>query len=364
VRGSTFMLLLLSLCVGTVRADQVALKNGDRLSGTIVKSDGKTLVLKTDFAGELTIKWDAVSGINSTEPLHVVLKDGRTVAGPVSSTGDKLEVATKESGTVAAEKDSVLAVRNDAEEAEYQYELHPRFIDLWSGLLDTGLSLTRGNSQTLNFTLAGKAARVSKRNKVSLYATAIYASDDTTPPNRTTADARRGGIRDDYDLREHLFVFGFTDFESDRFQNLDLRNVIGGGFGYHVIKTPTKTFDVFGGASYDREQFSAIPPVPPATVGTPSETRNSAEVVLGETFNWKVSGRTTVTEGFSIFPNMSESGSYRFTFDATAATKLKNWLSWQVTYSDRYLSNPQPGFKKNDLLLSTGLRLTYGKGVF
>lgn len=37
-----------------------------------------------------------------------------------------------------------------------------------------------------------------------------------------------------------------------------------------------------------------------------------------------------------------------------AATKLKAWLSWQVTYSDRNLSDPLPGLKKNDVLLSTG----------
>jgi len=29
--------------------------------------------------------------------------------------------------------------------------------------------------------------------------------------------------------------------------------------------------------------------------------------------------------------------------------------------SDRLLSNPHPGLKKNDLLLSTGLRLTFAK---
>jgi putative salt-induced outer membrane protein len=61
---------------------------------------------------------------------------------------------------------------------------------------------------------------------------------------------------------------------------------------------------------------------------------------------------------------VSDTGSYRFQFDATAATKLKAWLGWQITYSDRYLSNPLPGLKKNDVLLSTGLRLTFGKGAF
>jgi hypothetical protein len=65
-----------------------------------------------------------------------------------------------------------------------------------------------------------------------------------------------------------------------------------------------------------------------------------------------------------LFPNLSDGGQYRFQFDATAATKLKAWLSWQVTVSDRYLSNPLPGLKSNDELLSTGLRVTFGKGAF
>jgi len=41
-------------------ADQVVLKNGDRLTGSIAKSDGKELVIKTDFAGDVTVKFDAI----------------------------------------------------------------------------------------------------------------------------------------------------------------------------------------------------------------------------------------------------------------------------------------------------------------
>jgi len=344
-------------------ADQVTLKNGDRLSGTIVKSDGKTLLIKTEFAGEITVQWDAITTIDSTQKLYVQLKSGETPAGTLKTEEGKFEIRA-EGRAVEAPKEAITAVRSETEEQEYQRELHPRLVDLWSGLLDTGLSLTRGNSQTLAFTLSGKAARVTKRNKFTAYATTIYATNDTTPPGGATADAKRGGVRDDYDLTPKLFVFAFTDFESDRFQHLDLRNVIGGGLGYHVIKTPNTQFDVFGGASFDNEYFSALPPVPPATVGTPADHRTSAEVVLGETLNWKLSQRTTVTEAFSLFPNVSNLGEYRLAFDATAATKLKSWLSWQITYSDRYLSNPIDALKKNDLILSTGLRLTYGKGVF
>lgn len=86
-------------------------------------------------------------------------------------------------------------------------------------------------------------------------------------------------------------------------------------------------------------------------------------MVLGEEFDAKVNNRTTLTERFALYPNVSNTGDYRFQFDATAATKLKSWLGWQITYSDRYLSDPLTGLKKNDLLLLTGLRLTFGKGT-
>jgi len=339
-------------------ADQVTLKNGDRLTGTIVKSDGKTLLLKTDSAGEITLKWDAVSGIVSSQPLSVQLNNGQVVSGNVTTEDGKFEVATRDHGQVAAPRENVIAIRNAAEQSDYDRLQHPRITDLWSGLLDTGLSETRGNSALLAFNLAGKAARVSTRDKISLYSNIIYATDNTTPPSRTTANSIQGGARYDYNLKPRLFVFAIADFAYDEFQHLDLRSVLGGGLGYHVIKTENTTFDVFAGGDYDREKFSPNPPLVLTNV-----TRNVAEVIAGEELSWKFNKRVSLNERFSAFPNLSDLGQYRFQFDATAATKLKAWLSWQITVSDRYLSNPLPGLKSNDELLSTGLRLTFGKGA-
>jgi len=359
-------ILTASLCVWAsiflfavaVSADQVTLKNGDRLTGTIVKSDGKTLLLKTDSAGDVTVKWDAVSAIVSSQPLSVQLKSGQIVSGNVTTEDGKFEVATRDRGQVAAPRDTVVAIRNAAEQSDYDRLQHPRLTDLWSGLLDTGLSETRGNSALLAFNLAGKAARVTTRDKLSLYSNIVYATDNTTPPSRTTANSIQGGARFDYNLRPRLFVFAIADFAYDEFQHLDLRSVFGGGLGYHVIKSANTTFDVFAGGDYDREKFSPNPPL----VLT-NTTRNVAEIDVGEELSWKLNNRVSLNERFSMFPNLSDLGQYRFQFDATAATKLKTWLSWQITVSDRYLSNPLPGLKSNDELLSTGLRLTFGKGA-
>jgi putative salt-induced outer membrane protein YdiY len=362
VRRSALLVVASCLLVLSARADQVTLKNGDRLTGTIVKSDAKTMLIKTELAGDVNVQWEAVTSIVSSQALHLALKDGQTVVGTVTTADGKLDVTTKTTGEVVASKEAVVTVRNDDEEKSYDAEMdrlrNPHLTDFWSGILDTGLSLTRGNSATLAYNLSAKAARVTTRDKISVYSTAVYASDDTTPPSRTTAHAIRGGIRGDLNVSEKLFVFGFTDFEYDQFQDLDLRNVLGGGLGYHVIKTKNTTFDAFAGGDYEQEYFSDTPAFPTGL------TRKTGEVVLGEELDSKLNGRTTLSEKFSLFPNVSDTGSYRFQFDATAATKLKAWLGWQITYSDRYLSNPLPGLKKNDVLLSTGLRLTFGKGAF
>jgi putative salt-induced outer membrane protein YdiY len=367
VLRSFFAGVFLCLCATVALADQVTLKNGDRLSGTIVKSDAKTLLIKTDLAGDVNIQWDAISSIVSSQTLHLTLKDGQTIVGIVTTNDGKFEVATKETGPVVASKDAVVDVRDDAEQKAYDDQIerlrHPHLTDFWSGLLDTGLSLTRGNSDSLTFSLSGKAARVTDRDKISVYTTAIYNDSTINGISAATAHAIRGGVRGDLNVSSRLFVFGFTDFEYDQFQDLDLRNVIGGGLGYHAIKTKNTTFDLFAGGSYDADFFGAIAATA-TTPATPAVSRKSGEIVLGEAFNAKINNRASLTEQFSLYPNVSNTGSYRFQFDTTAATKLKSWLSWQVTYSDRYLSDPLPTFKKNDLLLSTGVRLTFGKGAF
>ncbi len=362
-------ILSLSLLSLPVFADQLTLKNGDRLSGTIVKSDddAKTLLIKTDLAGDVTVKWDAITAIVSSQPLHIMLSDGRVIVGRVSTTDGILEIAT-DSGTVPAAHDAVKAIRDNATQAEIDRLQHPRLRDYWSGMFDLGLSLTEGNSSTAALTIAGKASRVVPKNKLTLYYTEVYSRDSNESPALTTANAIHAGVRDEFNLIPRVYAFAFTDFDEDALQHLDLRNVIGGGLGYHVINTKKTQFDVFGGVSFNQEYFAsytiANPAPPPVLLFEPSQSRHSAEIVAGESLSTKLGPRTTVSEQLSFFPNLSSTGEYRVTFDANAVTKLKTWLGWQLTFSDRYISNPPFGLKGNDLLLSTGLRLTFGKGIF
>jgi hypothetical protein len=112
-------MMTMALLSPALFADRVSLKNGDRLTGTIVKSDAKTLVLKTAAAGDVTFQWSAIDTIISTQPLHVGLAGGQMVVGPVATTDGQIQVTTQTAGVVTASKDAVQVIRPDSEQAAY-----------------------------------------------------------------------------------------------------------------------------------------------------------------------------------------------------------------------------------------------------
>jgi hypothetical protein len=151
-----------------------------------------------------------------------------------------------------------------------------------------------------------------------------------------------------------MFVNVFNDYEYDRFQSLDLRFVAGGGLGFSAWKGERGRLDVVGGGAYNREKFS--PPEP-----DPAFTRNSAEAYWGEDASYKVNGTTSLTQSFRMFNNLSETGEYRMNFDLGANTRLLKWLTWNLGFSNRFLSNPVPGRLRNDILYTTGVGVTFAR---
>ena len=174
-------------------------------------------------------------------------------------------------------------------------------------------------------------------------------ASDASGKSITTANAKRGGVAYNLNVDKRWFAFGSVSLESDQFQSLDLRFNPAGGIGYHAWKTPKTTLDAQFGASEDKEFFSG---------GT---NRSFTEVLLGEEFVHKLGAATSIHQQFVVFPNTSDSGNYRINFDLSAVTAIKKWFGWQFTVSDRFLSNPLPGRKENDVLFSTGLRVSFAK---
>jgi len=336
------------LFAAVLAADQLTLKNGDVISGQIEKKDGDTVLFKTEFMGEVTIPWSAVTAVKSDNPLYVKLPSGQELNGKLTTEGQNLQVAAP-AATQAAPIGQVTTIRNAAEQAKYERFLHPGWLDLWAGYVDLGYALVRGNSHTSTLTTGFNATRATNNDKTTLFLNQIYATGTVSGgPTGTTANSARGGISYDHNITARWFWNVLNTDEYDQFQDLNFRLVIGGGLGYHAVKTDRTTFDLVAGGDYSHSSF------------TNGDIRNLAEVYFGDDFSHKVTGVTALTESLRFFVAPSE-GEYRILFNAGAATTIRKWFSWQLGITDSYLSNPIFGRKSNDILLTTGLRLTFAR---
>ena len=357
-------------------ADQVVLKNGDKLSGTIVDSDGKTLTLKSEsvgevkdskFVGEVKIQWDAIQSITSSQPLYITSKDGKVLTGNVTTRDSTLDVQTVSSGEVAVPKEAVTAVRSKEQQSAYEEETyrkeHPRLRDFWGGVINTGLAVARGNTETLSYNLSAKAVRDAPKDKLALYGLVLYSnancsapssgctSTSKTNPTITTANLIGGGGRIDFNLGASAkwFAFGQLDLLHNPFQQLRLRVAPAGGLGLHAVKSENTTLDLSVGPGLNQEYFTNAP------------NQTSGELLLGEVLTHNFSKAVTFNEGMQFFPNLTDTGEFRYNFTMGLNTRLTKILSWQITLANIYLSNPPPGTKTSDGVLTTGLSITFGR---
>lgn len=347
---ATQVAILLVFISVPAMADQLVLKNGDRLTGKIVKSDGGKLVIKTDLIGDVSVDLAAVTNISTDQPLYVTLADGRTVSGIMTASEAKAELRPNNSNAVAIDRSAITVIRSEAEHTAYLRSLNPGLLEGWSGGGDLGFSLTSGNSDTTNLALGLAMTRETRSDKTNIYAAAVYGRDSTSGESRTVANTIRGGVRYDRNINQRWFVYVFTDLEHNGLQDLTLRLVPGGGLGYRAIRNERTELDLLGGLALNREYFKGD-----------FNDRSSLEAQVGQTLSHRFNSRVSFKEQLFIFPNLTNGGEYRVNFDSSLVTDITRRIGWQLTLSDRYLSNPPFGFEKNDLLLTTGLKIRLGE---
>jgi putative salt-induced outer membrane protein len=351
-RVSTLVGTLLAVSVPAV-GDVVVLNNEDRISGTVVESNREVLTIQSELMGEVTVPWDAIVDLMSESELYVQTMDGQIFAGTVATDETTLGVETELSGLITVPIAAVESIRSEERQNAYEAEIerlqNPGLLDFWSGVLDAGYSLVGGNASSATLSTSSRIERRTERDRISIYYTQLYSRNELSSGlTETTANAIRGGSRYDIDVAERLFTFAFADLEFDEFQDLDLRNVLGGGMGYHVIESENLSVDFFSGGSFNQEFFNN------------DITRRSGELVFGGESDYDLRDGTNWTQRLVFYPNLSEMGDYRLQYDTSVATELNDWLAWQISFSDRLLSNPPVGRVKNDTLFSTGLRFSFG----
>mgnify|MGYP000874510019 CR=1 FL=1 len=347
-------LMLLAAFAAAAFAGQITLKNGDRVTGSIVKKDKDALTVKTVHFGTVTLPWSEVASLVEDTPVNVSLSDGRNVQGTLAEADGKVTVKPASGAPTVVEPVNVVTLRDAAEQKAYERLQAPRFQDLWVIAGSLNIAGTSGNAKTSTFTTPWNATRVTRGDKTTLYFNSIRATATVNDKSAKTAQAVRGGWAYNRNIRPRVFWNSFNDYEYDRFQSLDLRVVLGTGLGYAAWRAERGRLDLLGGAAYNREKFDPARPVLPFT-------RNSAEAYWGDDFSYRLSSRVNFIQSYRMFNNLTTTGVWRQNLDAGISASLTKWLTWNASISDRYLSRPAPGRLNNDFLYTTGFGFSFAR---
>lgn len=293
-----------------------------------------------------------MTSLTTSQPLILPTPKGNLSVTSVERTTAGLVVATA-SGPLTMDLAAVTVLRTPADQMAYEGSLHPGWGHAWAGTASVSLALTEGNSETTTFGASFTAARTTSTDKTALYANTIYGRNAHAVPT-TSANATGGGLRYDHNVKPKLFVFGSGDFFSNALQELDLRSIAGGGFGWHAAKSPRQSLDLMGGLVWTHESYSA-------TASAPSTINSFAALNLGEQYSRKAGASSLLTEQASVYPDLNDISRYQFTFSSAFSTKIGKMFNWVTNVSDSYTSFPPAGTLSNDLVLTTGLGVSLAR---
>ncbi|HEY3093358.1 MAG TPA: DUF481 domain-containing protein [Vicinamibacterales bacterium] len=231
--------LLAMLVALPARADEVRLKNGDRITGVTTSLAGGTLSFKA-AGGDLKVAWADVTSLAIEQPMLVTVG----TAPPTSA----LFAAADANGRVTLVPGGPVALSDIVALSRPQ----PAWVITGGG--GAGIVETAGNTQVNNVRLSGDVVAKGAADRYTLSAIVTHAND------RGVETARNWSLTGKYDrfLTARLFADANANFTNDRFRDIDLRSALGAGLGYQIIETARTTLTADAGLAWVKENFKSI----------------------------------------------------------------------------------------------------------
>jgi putative salt-induced outer membrane protein YdiY len=340
MRYSLFAILICTVVFSAAAgADEVFLKNGDRLSGTIVRlTDGK-LVFKSDATGEVTVDAAHVQTLATTDPVEVHLKDGtrfdrRIVAGQPDQFGIETDA------TLRAQTFQLTDLVSINPPAKPQ----PK----WTGSVSLGVTATTGNTSKTSANASVNVARRGEKDRIT--AGFDYAKgrqkDQGTGIKTTIEDWWRAQAQYDYFVSEKLYLFGNGRYEKDGVALLERRVVVGGGLGYQWIESPEMNFSTNLGAASVYEKYATNP-----------DSNSEFSLQAGYNFDRQLTDTVKFIHNLTYFPAFDDFGDYYLTTTADLQASLTKTMFASFKTIFNYDATPAAGRSGTDVkyILSVGM---------
>lgn len=246
--GLCLLTLIMTLAAGRLQADVLHLADGSRIVGTIKQIDETEAVLTDTFAGELKVPRDAITSLETAEPVTIQFEDNSYLTGRLDTpSSGRTVINVKGSGSRPVDLGNV-----DGVYGEDPLELQRRELAIKTeAQANVGINFTSGNSESENLHLDGRLITRSKKNRYTL--SGEYNREKSE--DILVKENWSGLVKYDHFVSDKWFWFNSATFESDEFADLNLRSALSAGIGYQIFDTDDRSLSLEIGPSYINENF-------------------------------------------------------------------------------------------------------------
>jgi putative salt-induced outer membrane protein len=209
--------------------------------------------------------------------------------------------------------------------------------------LDLGFVNASGNANFTSLNLGEKLSDKIGRVVLTQNAKALYGRTN----GATTTESYDAGARAQYVLTKRIGAYMLLTFQRDPFAGLASRWLGGPGLAVALVQSARDTLGVETGLTSTHERNTA------------GVTRSFAATRTAANLKHLFAGKAFVTEALEWVASLKTSDDQRVNSETALTAPLSRQIGLRVSYLIRFRNQPEPGFKKTDRILTTGVQIAF-----
>lgn len=326
------------------------LKNGDRITGTIVSETSDKVTVRSPLAGRLKIGKDQIlrreqPGLAAQGPAPTPPPPAAPVApapAPVATPpAPPPKVAAAPAPAAAPMATNVVA---QARASWIPGWLRP-WTTNWHGNIGLGFNIGVGTADRQTVLVNASAAHTYQRFVNNVNFNAAYGTVDQVEANNRLEGALKTDVFVDRDRRLYAYNLGLGGY--DRIRKIDERLEESIGMGYKFLQRKRFVFNGELGGQYQYFDYTTTP------------ERSIWSIRFSQGLNWKPDDKLNVNQRLTILPSVEDFGDFRLRFELIATYPLYKRLTVSLNTINEYESKPARVVDNNDLQITTNVNYTF-----
>lgn len=334
------VLLLLACLVPTsyaAKTDIVVLENGDSVTGEVKSLDFGELRYSTDSMGTVSIEWEEVLSLESSQDLQVEVTTGTRYFGHLVPTSGEGRIAVGR-GENVTELEILEVVRITPIETD------DKIWQRMEGSVSFGFDTDKASDVTSGYLNAS----VRYRTRTYLLGFDVNSSV-TNQPGAPTTENRIVSMNYQRFRPNRWYTDWFGSTEKNDAQGIDQRLSAGAGLGKYLVQSNNNQFSILAGLVATRETF----------IGADPDTTNAEGKIEVKYLHRRLEPSSDISFTSNYYPLLEDLGSFRSDSNLTLRREFIDDLFLDLSVYYRYLSDPPAGSVKEDYGVTTSLGYSF-----